>query len=332
MTEGLQPYCFEETGLSKSGALDETDSLPSAYADALKERLQKVRAEVQLQVEVADSLRKELDDVRAEADTNFQELALLRSKWAEEQPRREALLRETGDTERRLAEKERRCAEVLAAHAASEFSRGGNSAPGTARGESTEAQKRAQGSAQGKSRTGDRVGLEQQRQQLASLEALRVKLSAGLQELRDAVRQESAAISQLSLRGQALRKETKAIRNGAAAAKESEARALRKLEAMDSTEVASQQRLQALERQAHDLRDEVRSLRGELDAASAPPPAAGLAEAAVVGGQQSTRVMNRRLQEKVDTLREELRKKEEWLQKLRSWPPGTAAAPAMGGQ
>ncbi|CAE8614152.1 unnamed protein product [Polarella glacialis] len=91
----------------------------SAYADALQERLQKVQAEVETQGANALELRRKLDEAQAEAHTNQEELARLRTRWAEEQPQREALLRQTGEAERRLAGRASRATVMRAGRQAS---------------------------------------------------------------------------------------------------------------------------------------------------------------------------------------------------------------------
>eukprot|EP00930_Biecheleria_cincta_P098766 TRINITY_DN90410_c0_g1_i1.p1 TRINITY_DN90410_c0_g1~~TRINITY_DN90410_c0_g1_i1.p1 ORF type:complete len:304 (-),score=93.62 TRINITY_DN90410_c0_g1_i1:267-1178(-) len=284
----------------------------SEYARALQERVAKVRAEMQLQEAMAYKLRYELDQAQREADSNNNELADLRAHWVEEQPQREAFLQKTGEAERRLAERERRCAEALADHAAAELSKvTGGAASASSQG--------------GKVRSGGDTArqhhqsLEQQRSKLAQLEGLRAKLAGSLQELRDAVRQETTIIGQLGSRGESLRRETRAVRTGAEAAEEGKARMQRKLEALDATSAASQQRQQLLEKQAEDLREEVLALRSELEASLAPKPICGI-EDATARLTEAAWEMNRRLQEKVGLLQEELRKKDETLEQLRHVP------------
>lgn len=284
----------------------------SEYARALHERLAKVRAEVEIQGAMASRLRLELDHAQREAHKNNEELAELRAHWVEEQPQREEFLQKTGEAERRLAERERRCAEALADHAAAELSKvTGGTASASSQG--------------GRTRSGGdtarqhQQSLEQQRSKLAQLEGLRTKLSASLQELRDAVRQETTIIGQLGSRGESLRRETRAVRTGAEAAEEGKERLRRKLEALDATSAASQQRQQLLEKQAEDLRDEVQALRSELDASLAPRPTCGI-EDVTAQLTEAAWEMNRRLQEKVGLLQEELRKKDETLEQLRHFP------------
>ncbi|CAJ1365824.1 unnamed protein product [Effrenium voratum] len=98
-------YCFQEWAKGDAG--------DSAYAAALQERLRKVRAEVELQGRIALGLRRDLDHAEAQAAAHQQELAQLRRSWSDEQPQREGLLRETGDLERSLAQRERSLGERL---------------------------------------------------------------------------------------------------------------------------------------------------------------------------------------------------------------------------
>ncbi|CAE8717688.1 unnamed protein product [Polarella glacialis] len=301
----------------KAGIGRVSPSNESAYACALQERLHKVQAEVETQGANALELRRKLDGARAEAHTNQEELAKLRAKWTDEQPQREALLRQTGEAERRLAEQERCCAEALSAHAAAELARPGggslssSSAPAAAH---AGPGKERQGSSSEKSSSQQPLG--QQRQRLASLETLRLKLAEGLQELRDALRQEGSVIGQLGARSEALKKESRALQTGAEAARGNEARIRRKLEALDATASAAHPRQHALERQAADLRDEVQGLRMEfVSAAGATAPTEATGGAAV--GPLAAWATNRRLQAKVASLQEELRLKVEHVQFLR---------------
>lgn len=290
----------------------------SEYTSALQERLAKVRAEVQLQEAIAFRLRQELDQAQRESQINEKELADLRAHWVEEQPQREAFLQKTGEAERLLAERERRCAEALSNHAAAELSKVTNGAASAS----------CQG---GKPRSGgdtarqNQQSLEQQRSKLAQLEDLRGKLSKSLQELRDAVRQDSTILGQLSTRRESLRRETRAVRTGAEAAEEGKQRLRRKLEASEATSAASQQRQQVLEKQAEDLRDEVHALRSELEASLAPRLTNGI-EDATARLREEAWEMNRRLQEKVNLLQDELRKKDETLEQLRQYVPSGSSA------
>ncbi|CAE7225917.1 unnamed protein product [Symbiodinium natans] len=269
---------------------------------------------------------KELDRVQAEADGNQAELAELRRRWAAEQPEREArprpspsplgaplesfadltilnlqqaraLLRETGEAERRFAEQERRCAEALA---------------------------RASDSGEEPSNGGRGSDMAAKTTRVASLEASRQQLSVGLQELQDAVRQETTLVAQLQSRCEVLRREAKALSSGAAAAREAESRAWRKMAALQATEAAARQREQSLERHGRDLQDQVRVLRAQL-AASAIPPVSGLTQ---VTGRMEENAWDlvRKLESKVERLREDLRTKREELERLRE--PAEPAAEA----
>lgn len=264
-----------------------------SYAKALRERLQSVQAEVEVQRKLALAVKQELDRVQAEAEQNQKELAELRRRWADEQPEREALLRETGEAERRFAARERRCAEALARSPAEEGPGGPSS--------------NARGSELAKSA------------RVASLEASRQQLSAGLQELQDAVRQETTLITQLTSRCEVLRRETKALGTGASAAREAEARAWRKLAALEAAEAAAKQREHFLDRQGKDLQDQVRALRLQLDAASAMPPVNGFAHVTSQMEENAWELV-RKLESKVVRLREELREKQGELQHSRADP------------
>ncbi|CAK9063345.1 unnamed protein product [Durusdinium trenchii] len=130
--------------------------------------------------------------------------------------------------------------------------------------------------------------------ELETLEAKRQELSKGLQELTAAVRQESQLISQLTSKGEALRRETRALRTGTEAAKESEARVWRNMEDLKAAEHAMFQREQLLQRQALDLRELAKRLRAQLEVR----PVNGMNE---VADQ-----LNRKLEAKVEFLRKEL--------------------------
>ncbi|CAK9039588.1 Pentatricopeptide repeat-containing protein At5g02860 [Durusdinium trenchii] len=117
--EEFIPYCYEAVPLRAPNM----DGSSSAYAAALKERLGKVRAEVELQAQLAHRLKNDLNEVEDQAQRNQEELALRRQSWAKEQPSREALLHETGEAERSLAARERSCAQALARHVQAEVTR-----------------------------------------------------------------------------------------------------------------------------------------------------------------------------------------------------------------
>eukprot|EP00933_Yihiella_yeosuensis_P056888 TRINITY_DN5632_c0_g1_i1.p1 TRINITY_DN5632_c0_g1~~TRINITY_DN5632_c0_g1_i1.p1 ORF type:complete len:355 (-),score=82.88 TRINITY_DN5632_c0_g1_i1:110-1108(-) len=306
---------------------DHGPTAASAYAEALQDRLKKVKGEVEIQGAAALALRRDLEVAWETAETNKEELASLRAKWADEQQQREALLRETGEAERRLAERERRVAELLAAQSVAELegAGGGSSSsssavPNSARGDSTSHHKnKSKGSV-----STAQSPLEQQRQ---TLEGQRGKLASSLQELRDAVRHENTAIGQLTSKIDVIRKEIRALRSGTVAAKESEAKIGSKLEGLDTTSAAVLQRQQGLERQVGDLRDEVRNVRAEFDTAlstqtfcssmvGAPAPSVKVSSVENAVDSDGAWALNHRLQAKVDDLRKDLLRKEEWLQDL----------------
>ena len=93
-----------------------------------------------------------------------------------------------------------------------------------------------------------------------------------------------------------LRRETRALRSGVEAAKEAEARAWRKMEDVKAAEQAALQREQLLQRQALDLRERCEQLRSQLEAAQEP----------VNGMDQVASELNKKLEAKVQFLREEL--------------------------
>lgn len=352
------PLSAAAPGGGRGGAVGEGAS----YADALQDRLHRIRDELETQAATAIALRASTESMQTEADSNAQELARVRARWAEQQPQREALLREAGEAERRLSERERRCAEALASHAAAELSR--NAGEEAAHGANSSANQGTPSAAKHSAQ------LSEQRQRLAHLEQGRAKLAAALMDLRDAARKETADISQLALRNEALRKESRALRAGAEASREAEERALRKLEALDATGAASQQRQQLLERQAEQLRAEVQTLRAELSAAAAtcdgstltsrsalpatlklgagPPTSARPADQTAKLGDQTRGVSaataaadpdqavwatNRRLQAKVEDLQEELRKRQAVVRQLRArLASGQAGGGGAGGE
>mmetsp|Transcript_135123 Transcript_135123/g.431838 ORF Transcript_135123/g.431838 Transcript_135123/m.431838 type:complete len:198 (-) Transcript_135123:233-826(-) len=176
--------------------------------------------------------------------------------------------------------------------------------------------------------------LEEHRSRLSWLEEKRGQLATALQELRDASRQEGAGLTQLVHRAETLRRELKSLKVAAEAGREGEERAQRKLEAMDSTVAASQQRQQALERSVADLRAEVQGLRADLAAAVSAGAAAavGFDEALENERQEfddtAIWATNLRLQSKVSSLQEQLFKKRELIKSLRSGTT-SVAAPAL---
>lgn len=315
-----------------------TEQASSSYADALRERLKRIRAEVEAQGAVAVSTRQNIVSTRTEVEAHRSEAARLRSQWAAEQPRRSALLHETGEVERKVAEQEGRCAEVLAAQVAVE--RAPSPQPplpastvccGSINGNVNENESQApsadhgDGAVSSSSRQSSQRLLDQ-RQRLLTLEETRTELTAKLRECRNLVHKEGAEIQQLVTRRDGLRKETRALRAGAEAAREGESRVRRKLDALDSTVQASQQREHALERQVVDIRNEVQSLRLELTAAC---NAVGSAFREGTDRRTPTAhpqpgdsdahawATNRRLQAKVIKLQQEFRKKQEVVRGLR---------------
>lgn len=302
----------DTSGPSSATGDGDDSAAPSAYAEALKERLKRVQAELESQSSHALSLRASVEAARKEAEAKNQELAKLRAKWAAEEPRREALLRETGDAEKKLAERERRCAELLKVHAAAELGPVGRNGQDGTGDEEQSTLPTVEEEAVATTRPPAKQ-LSAFRSRLAALEKDRVQLTQALQEARDATRQEAAAGAQLSQRCEAVRRETKSLKAATEAARENEARVRRKLEGLDSTVAASIGRQQAAERNVEDLRDEVQNLRSELSAA--------LASSMAVGGpmqdEDATWAVNQQLQAKVNMLQEELRRKRERVQELR---------------
>ena len=97
------------------------------------------------------------------------------------------------------------------------------------------------------------------------------------------------------LRCEVLRRETRALRSGAEAAQEAEARAWRKMEDVEAAEQAALQREQLLQRQALDLKERCQQLRKQLEAQQEP----------VNGMDQVASELNKKLEAKVQFLREE---------------------------
>mmetsp|Transcript_47057 Transcript_47057/g.150251 ORF Transcript_47057/g.150251 Transcript_47057/m.150251 type:complete len:680 (-) Transcript_47057:133-2172(-) len=285
-----------------------------AYADMLRSRLLRVQAELQAQQTSLLELRQSVVSAQGEAEKNRRELAELRLRWAAEQPQRESLLRSAGDRERKLAERERRCAEALAAHAMAEQRQHAPEDAATDRAgtNATDASSRA--------------NAREQRQRLESLAETRTRLTSALQELRDAAQQEATEIQQLRVRNEALRKESHALRASAGAAREREVYMHRKVEALDAGAASGLQRQQFLERKVTELRAEVQGLRAELVAATratGAPERQGLVKAPA---EAATLATNRLLEAKVVALRRELLKRKEVLQSLLRGP-----APAVLG-
>lgn len=322
---------------------------------ALRERLKRVQSELEVQGASAIAVAHDVEVTRKEAEANNRKLTKLRAKWSAEQPEREALLQETGEKERRLAERERQCAELLAAQAQAEvekaFYRGAGSQEGSAScsdaiaedaGASTVPKTPSAASQRAKQ-------LGEHREHLASLEKSRRQLMQTLTDLRDAARQESAGAGQLQQRCEALRRESHSLKAATLAARESEASARRKLEALDQTTYALQQRQQGMERTVAELKTEVQTLRSELSTSTAAssqaaaasatggapaPPSVAAAGTAGEESEAATWATNRLLQAKVLALQEELQRRHDRIHELRlrargsdcSTPSSTAAA------
>jgi len=75
----------------------------SSYAEALRERLQRARVELDAQTANVLALRENLTSTRADAETHSKELTALRDEWAAEKPQREALLKEAGEKEKKIS-------------------------------------------------------------------------------------------------------------------------------------------------------------------------------------------------------------------------------------
>lgn len=307
----------------------------ASYGDALRERIKRARAELDVQTSHLLNLRLSVANSRQEASDRGDELQNLREHWTSQRQHREALLEETGQKERRLGELELQCAELMVAEQLRETPR---EAAVSDRGSTPLKAIEEEPPAAERTSRGDDA-----RQRLSMLEDQRQKLGSGLQELRDAVQAEGVDIDQLRSRNENLRKESQALRVGAQAARESEGRMRKSLEGIEATASAGQNRRNALERQVSELRAEVSSLRGQLsaqtaaveasaavEAATAPPVAKGngvqdsaVASSAAKGASlnsedAATRETNRRLELKVQTLREELAVNERMVAQLRS--------------
>lgn len=297
-----------------AGAVPE-EAAPASYAEALRERLKLVAEEVEGQGASAIALRHSVEAAWNETEVSGRELARLRARWSAEQAGREAFLKETGEAERRLADRERHCAELLQAHAAAELEKmsyrcgsikeetspdGAREAPAAEEADPTSPGDASSGAKDedapvaegtlppaesavrpGTSRlaSGARQ-LVEHRQRLATFERSRSQLTQALQDLRDASRQEAAGLGQLQQRCEALRRESQSLKAANAAAHESEASRQRKLEALDNTAPASHQREQGMERTVAELRTEVQNLRSELSESTAASAAAAIASAA----------------------------------------------------
>jgi chromosome segregation ATPase len=217
------------------------------------------------------------------------------------------LLRDAGERELELVERERHCIEALAAQQA-----GGIASDREAGGEVREA---VLGRGTSKSETSGRQGERdrEQRQRLEWLAETRSKLSSALHDLRNAAQQEHAEIQQLRTRNEALRKESDALRASTSAARERETQLRQKLEGLDTGAAFRQQRQQVLERKVVELRTEVQGLQTELVAAAKAPVCNPITAASLVNGvtnDEATWAANHLLEAKVTSLREQLRQRQ----------------------
>ncbi|CAK0831333.1 unnamed protein product [Prorocentrum cordatum] len=264
-------------------AQEERQAAASSYSQALRDRLHRIRAEMEAQGALALRLRRSLEGARAEVEKNSRELYELRVRWTEEEPSRAELLRETGEVERRLSERERRCAEALVQLAERDQAPGaaeaapppaGRAAPTSPHGATAALRGDAYDDDFEQEEDGEegrrRARLAQERQRLAGLESRRLELVSELGRLRELSAQEAASVEQLSERIEAIRKEARTARTLARASREREERSKQKIEASTATAAASRQRQRALESQVADLGTEIDVLRGELAAVAQP--------------------------------------------------------------
>jgi len=312
--------------------MDESNGNGSpAYADVLRSRLRRIRAELEAQGRQAIAKQQSVLSTRQEVDSNKEELEKLRLCWAAQQPQREALIRETGAAQLQLVEEERRCSEAWANYVSS-----GSGHPPTPSATTLLDPLRI------------REQERDQKQKIASIEDSRTKLVEAVGELKSVQQQDMAEIGQLQTRIEVLRNEARALGKSAEAVQESEDRLKQRNETLDVTAVAGQQRHAALARQVTDLSAEVQNLRGELAVVSTT---AGIGNSANTGGNGiacshigSSRAgerrwkgeaqgvattkggtedgapvyeTNRRLNAKVDALQEELGRKRALVQCLR---------------
>eukprot|EP00927_Polykrikos_kofoidii_P024745 TRINITY_DN22424_c0_g1_i1.p1 TRINITY_DN22424_c0_g1~~TRINITY_DN22424_c0_g1_i1.p1 ORF type:complete len:410 (-),score=102.78 TRINITY_DN22424_c0_g1_i1:80-1309(-) len=269
-------------GSAASASASGAGAASSKYADALRERLRQIRAELETESVGVLALRQCLTVTRNEAEAQNSQLASLRDKWTVQQPKREAVLKDAAEQERRLADREKRCAEAVALHAAAEMA-ARDSSPRVPRTPVKDASADVQdatedilsalrpcgipnGGSTVATRERDREREKEQRHYMGTLEESRTKLATAVQDLRDAVQQEATDIEQTRLRNEAVRKENRAMRTAADAARENAERTRRKIEALDNPGAVGEQRRQILERQVADARAEVRGLREELAA------------------------------------------------------------------
>mmetsp|Transcript_31092 Transcript_31092/g.65980 ORF Transcript_31092/g.65980 Transcript_31092/m.65980 type:complete len:339 (+) Transcript_31092:78-1094(+) len=293
----------------------------AVYAEALKARLRKARLEVESQANRALKLKSSIDRAQDEAEQNGKELADLKAKWAQEQPQREAFLKRTGEKERRLGEKEDRCAEVLASHAAAADA-------------ALETSKKL-GIAEPSSPSGA-TPLKEHRSSLVKLEQRRSDLTSELQDLRDQCRQVGARLTQKLQRSEAIRRELKGLKVAIEASERSKEAISGKITAVDDTLITAQKRNKVLEEHLEEEKCKVQSLKAALEVAAAAAAAAAVetnpASSPGGGGRgvgatcdsshqepddATVWTNNLRLQEKVTKLQEQLFKKRAMLQQLR---------------
>mmetsp|Transcript_278 Transcript_278/g.936 ORF Transcript_278/g.936 Transcript_278/m.936 type:complete len:385 (-) Transcript_278:32-1186(-) len=319
--------------LSEDGSTVEEEA---AYADKLRDRLARVRAEMEAQGARILEMKGEILTAEDETAKNNQEIKQLRAQWTAEKPQRDELLRETAEMEQELVEKERLSALGIA--------RQGKATPPAAtasadasddNGERTEANDGGgkTESASAKSSTACREQERECRQRVSTLEASRTKLTQALSELREAARGEDMEIGQLRARIELLKQESAALRTGTAAAHEGKQRRKEKLRDLEATEATSKQRALVLEKQVRDLKADVQKQKDILAAApprqerraskgaettrtgSGPPAKAAKAQKVAADDTCAHEVEdmlwlnNRRLQAKVLRLREELESK-----------------------
>jgi len=285
-----------------------------SYADALRDRLGRVRAELQVQERAVLDIRTSISIARSNVEVNKSELCGLRLRWTAEQPEREVLLRDAGEREHELVERERHCVEALAAHTLADRAQQaeGTVQDGEAGSEVHEvARSRGTSKSEPSGRQGERD--REQRQRLELLTETRSKLSSALHDLRSAAQQESVEIQQLRTRNEALRKESDALRASANAACERETQLKQKLEGLQIGAASRQQRQQLLERRVVELQAEVQGLQAELVAAAKAPacnPTTTTLPSNAVNNDEATWAANRLLEAKVASLREQLRQRQ----------------------
>eukprot|EP00929_Paragymnodinium_shiwhaense_P070225 TRINITY_DN35559_c0_g1_i1.p1 TRINITY_DN35559_c0_g1~~TRINITY_DN35559_c0_g1_i1.p1 ORF type:complete len:344 (+),score=73.92 TRINITY_DN35559_c0_g1_i1:135-1166(+) len=307
-----------------------------SYAEALQERLQRVRAELDVQGQGVLALRQSVDSSQEELRANQQELSDLRHTWAAQKSQRAALLKEAGERERELAERERCVAEALALHAVAQMSASesgvppASSAAVASEGIAGDATMRPPSSGRPTFDTArDREKDRQQKLKMSQLEETRMKLTAALHEMREAVKQEEVEVEQSRARNEVLKKESRALRAGADAAVEGEAKMLAKLREVDALVLAAQQKHKAAEKQVAEVMAEVEGLRVEqrsqtalAEANVAQRSAQAVAKPAKIVGSSGAPgsgidITNTRLQTKVVSLEEDLCRKQSHLAALK---------------